>query len=572
MGNGGHIMNNENKKYMLIVDDSKTNRAVLRGIFENDYICAEASDGLEASILLDRQDFSVVILDLNMPHMDGFELLDHMQATADLKSIPVIINTQFGQEENELKARSKGAMDFITKPYNPEIVRQRIHNILAALELERAVIETEADKRSYEKMKRLVENDTLTGLYSEHGFCSYADRLRMENPGKNYTLLRFDIDHFKAITEIFGPDRSSRVLITIARKLKHDIGKKGVCGRIGADIFVVCFETGTIDMGRFIESLEEEAGESLSGYTIAMYSGSYPMDSNDTPISIMIDRAGLAIQQNKGNYTNRHINYDTDLKDHILEEQSLIQDMEQSIKNKEFVIRIQPIYDIKTGKIVTAEALVRWNHKTRGLLSPDHFIPVFEKNGMVAALDHYVWELTASLQKKISDLGITPPPVSVNVSRVNLFLPSLAQDVLDIINKYELDPSLIKLEITESGRTRDRIRLDEAVGKLKDAGFTIVMDDFGTGYSSLQVLKDLPIDVVKIDMNFVASLADSKKSAIIIKHMSQMAREMGLTVVAEGVETKDELKYLQSVECDQIQGYYFSKPLTVEEYMEKLKD
>ena len=143
---------------------------------------------------------------------------------------------------------------------------------------------------------------------------------------------------------------------------------------------------------------------------------------------------------------------------------------------------------------------------------------------------------------------------------------------MDIINKYELDPSLIKLEITESGRTRDRIRLDEAVGKLKDAGFTIVMDDFGTGYSSLQVLKDLPIDVVKIDMNFVASLADSKKSAIIIKHMSQMAREMGLTVVAEGVETKDELKYLQSVECDQIQGYYFSKPLTVEEYMEKLKD
>ena len=560
----------DSKKLMLIVDDSKTNRAILHSIFEKDYELTEASDGLEASTLLKQKNFSVIILDLNMPNMDGFQLLDMLNADPKLKNIPVIINTQFGQEENELKALSKGASDFISKPYNIEIVRHRVNNVIMTTELAQQMINTEAEKRTLEKLHHLAETDSLTGVYSEQGFCHYADELR-KSKDTEYTLLRFDVNHFKAINELFGAEKSLAILKLIADRLKVLVGNDGICGRLGADIFTVCMPTDKLDAEKIVNDLEQLISKTLPGFNASIYSAIYCMNDPETSVELMLDRAGLAIQQIKGNYLDRFTKYNGLVKDVMLKEQALINDMEFALGNNEFCIHIQPIYDIHTGRVVSAEALVRWNHSKRGLLLPDSFIPLFERNGMIAKLDHHVWGLVCAFLKKLKDEGVEPVPISVNVSRVNLFLPSLGDDIVALLDKYGIDREYLKLEITESARTADQTRLVEAVEKLKELGFTIVMDDFGTGYSSLRVLKDMPIDVVKIDMNFVAELGSSNKASIIVKHMSTLAKALGMTVIAEGVETKEQLGYLKSVECDQLQGYYFSKPLTEDDFIKLMK-
>ena len=560
----------DSKKLMLIVDDSKTNRAILHSIFEKDYELTEASDGLEASTLLKQKNFSVIILDLNMPNMDGFQLLDMLNADPKLKNIPVIINTQFGQEENELKALSKGASDFISKPYNIEIVRHRVNNVIMTTELAQQMINTEAEKRTLEKLHHLAETDSLTGVYSEQGFCHYADELR-KSKDTEYTLLRFDVNHFKAINELFGAEKSLAILKLIADRLKVLVGNDGICGRLGADIFTVCMPTDKLDAEKIVNDLEQLISKTLPGFNASIYSAIYCMNDPETSVELMLDRAGLAIQQIKGNYLDRFTKYNGLVKDVMLKEQALTSDMEFALGNNEFCIHIQPIYDIHTGKVVSAEALVRWNHSKRGLLPPDSFIPLFERNGMIAKLDHHVWELACAFLKKLIDEGVEPVPISVDVSRVNLFLPSLGDDIVALLDKYGIGREYLKLEITESARTADQTRLVEAVGKLKELGFTIVMDDFGTGYSSLRVLKDMPIDVVKIDMNFVAELGSSNKASIIVKHMSTLAKALGMTVIAEGVETKEQLGYLKSVECDQLQGYYFSKPLTEDDFIKLMK-
>lgn len=560
----------DSKKLMLIVDDSKTNRAILHSIFEKDYELTEASDGLEASTLLKQKNFSVIILDLNMPNMDGFQLLDMLNADPKLKNIPVIINTQFGQEENELKALSKGASDFISKPYNIEIVRHRVNNVIMTTELAQQMINTEAEKRTLEKLHHLAETDSLTGVYSEQGFCHYADELR-KSKDTEYTLLRFDVNHFKAINELFGAEKSLAILKLIADRLKVLVGNDGICGRLGADIFTVCMPTDKLDAEKIVNDLEQLISKTLPGFNASIYSAIYCMNDPETSVELMLDRAGLAIQQIKGNYLDRFTKYNGLVKDVMLKEQSLTNDMEFALGNNEFCIHIQPIYDIHTGKVVSAEALVRWNHSKRGLLPPDSFIPLFERNGMIAKLDHHVWGLACAFLKKLIDEGVEPVPISVNVSRVNLFLPSLGDDIVALLDKYGIGREYLKLEITESARTADQTRLVEAVEKLKKLGFTIVMDDFGTGYSSLRVLKDMPIDVVKIDMNFVAELGSSNKASIIVKHMSTLAKALGMTVIAEGVETKEQLGYLKSVECDQLQGYYFSKPLTEDDFIKLMK-
>lgn len=560
----------DSKKLMLIVDDSKTNRAILHSIFEKDYELTEASDGLEASTLLKQKNFSVIILDLNMPNMDGFQLLDMLNADPKLKNIPVIINTQFGQEENELKALSKGASDFISKPYNIEIVRHRVNNVIMTTELAQQMINTEAEKRTLEKLHHLAETDSLTGVYSEQGFCHYADELR-KSKDTEYTLLRFDVNHFKAINELFGAEKSLAILKLIADRLKVLVGTDGICGRLGADIFTVCMPTDKLDAEKIVNDLEQLISKTLPGFNASIYSAIYCMNDPETSVELMLDRAGLAIQQIKGNYLDRFTKYNGLVKDVMLKEQALTSDMEFALGNNEFCIHIQPIYDIHTGKVVSAEALVRWNHSKRGLLPPDSFIPLFERNGMIAKLDHHVWGLACAFLKKLIDEGVEPVPISVNVSRVNLFLPSLGDDIVALLDKYGIGREYLKLEITESARTADQTRLVEAVEKLKKLGFTIVMDDFGTGYSSLRVLKDMPIDVVKIDMNFVAELGSSDKASIIVKHMSTLAKALGMTVIAEGVETKEQLGYLKSVECDQLQGYYFSKPLTEDDFIKLMK-
>lgn len=548
-------------KTMLIVDDSRTNRAILKGIFKDLYMTLEAADGLEAVELVKKYEINVIILDLNMPHMDGFEFMDYMRRSSAYSNIPIVVNTQYGQEENEIKALAMGAQDFISKPYNIEIVQHRVRNVIVKEQLEEQILEAEMDKKLIRKMKDVIEKDALTGIYTREAFCKYTQDMLQMNPETDYVLMRLDVERFKIINDLFGTKVGDMVLNIIAQKLKKKLQGIGTYGRIAGDNFVCCFPEGTINMEDIGLQHDPDIEELQLKYDITLYYGVYRITDRSVSINLMCDRAEMVIRTIKGNYLKRIAYYDDELRMKMLEEQQLTNDMQSGLKNGEFCIFLQPIYDVNSDHITTAEALVRWNHATKGIISPGIFIPLFERNGLITKLDRYVWELACKSIRSSIDNGETVVPVSVNVSRINLFLPNLGEELVALLDQYHLEPHHLKLEITESAYTKDQKQLLDAIMKLKEKGFTIVMDDFGSGYSSLNVLKDMPIDVVKVDMSFINDVSTSRKADVIMMNMVRMAKEIGITVVVEGVETEDQLQYLKSINCDQIQGFLYSKPV-----------
>ncbi len=548
-------------KTMLIVDDSRTNRAILKGIFKDLYMTLEAADGLEAVELVKKYEINVIILDLNMPHMDGFEFMDYMRRSSAYSNIPIVVNTQYGQEENEIKALAMGAQDFISKPYNIEIVQHRVRNVIVKEQLEEQILEAEMDKKLIRKMKDVIEKDALTGIYTREAFCKYTQDMLQMNPETDYVLMRLDVERFKIINDLFGTKVGDMVLNIIAQKLKKKLQGIGTYGRIAGDNFVCCFPEGTINMEDIGLQHDPDIEELQLKYDITLYYGVYRITDRSVSINLMCDRAEMVIRTIKGNYLKRIAYYDDELRMKMLEEQQLTNDMQSGLKNGEFCIFLQPIYDVNSDNITTAEALVRWNHATKGIISPGIFIPLFERNGLITKLDRYVWELACKSIRSSIDNGETVVPVSVNVSRINLFLPNLGEELVALLDQYHLEPHHLKLEITESAYTKDQKQLLDAIMKLKEKGFTIVMDDFGSGYSSLNVLKDMPIDVVKVDMSFINDVSTSRKADVIMMNMVRMAKEIGITVVVEGVETEDQLQYLKSINCDQIQGFLYSKPV-----------
>ena len=548
-------------KTMLIVDDSRTNRAILKGIFKDLYVTLEAADGLEAVELVKKYEINVIILDLNMPHMDGFEFMDYMRRSSAYSNIPIVVNTQYGQEENEIKALAMGAQDFISKPYNIEIVQHRVRNVIVKEQLEEQILEAEMDKKLIRKMKDVIEKDALTGIYTREAFCKYTQDMLQMNPETDYVLMRLDVERFKIINDLFGTKVGDMVLNIIAQKLKKKLQGIGTYGRIAGDNFVCCFPEGTINMEDIGLQHDPDIEELQLKYDITLYYGVYRITDRSVSINLMCDRAEMVIRTIKGNYLKRIAYYDDELRMKMLEEQQLTNDMQSGLKNGEFCIFLQPIYDVNSDNITTAEALVRWNHATKGIISPGIFIPLFERNGLITKLDRYVWELACKSIRSSIDNGETVVPISVNVSRINLFLPNLGEELVALLDQYHLEPHHLKLEITESAYTKDQKQLLDAIMKLKEKGFTIVMDDFGSGYSSLNVLKDMPIDVVKVDMSFINDVSTSRKADVIMMNMVRMAKEIGITVVVEGVETEDQLQYLKSINCDQIQGFLYSKPV-----------
>lgn len=559
----------DRQSVILIVDDSRTNRAVLRGIFKKKYGLLEAKDGQEAvHILAEKKDISLILLDINMPRMNGFELLEYLQKDAGLAEIPVVINTELGDEEYEIKALKLGAMDFISKPYNPEIVLHRVQNVMAKLQLEHRRTEQEMQVKLIEELRYHVERDLLTGIYNRETFCKRTVTLLQENKDQEYTLMQWDIERFKVINDLFGTEIGDKVLIGIAKALSLLIKGIGTYARMKGDNFVCCVPKEKMDAMQILDKFEETFKELNLNYNIAIYVGIYPIRDITVPIDQMCDRANLALHTIKGNYVKRYAVYDNKLRESMLEEQHIVSEMQVALEQDQFCIYLQPIYNIKEGIPVSAEALVRWKHPVKGMIMPGIFIPLFERNGFITQLDSYVWEETCKYLRKRKLEGRKQIPISVNVSRMNLYNPNFSAKILDLVNKYGLDSSMLKLEVTESAYIDNPRQLLETMGELQKNGFKILTDDFGSGYSSLNMLKDVPADVLKIDMKFIDDLEHSSRAGNIITSVVRMAKWLDMSVVAEGVETKLQFEFLRSIDCDDVQGYYFSKPLPISEFEE----
>ena len=557
----------ERKSVILIVDDSKTNRAVLNGIFKEKYEILEARDGLEAlEVLKKRQDIALMLLDLNMPRMDGFQLLEFMQKSISLTRIPVVVNTQLDDKDNELRALQLGAIDFIQKPYNNEIVMHRVQNVIVKTEYERQKIREEMNEKQISTLRYHLEHDPLTGIYVREKFCEETKKMLFSNIEERYVLLRWDIERFKVINDQFGSEIGDSILKEIASILKKYLHGIGTYGRLKADNFVCCYPMKMIKPEKLMECLENSFSALHLNYKISLYMGIYEVKDITIQVDQMCDRANLAINQIKGSSITYQATYDEILRGNMLEEQEMVSEMRQALAEEQFCIYLQPVYDVITNKPVSAEALVRWIHPRKGMISPGKFIPLFERNGFITMLDAYVWEETCKFLKENREKGIRSIPVSVNVSRMNLYDTKLVDKFIKLVDKYGIERENLHLEITESAYVDNPRKLLESMKSLQGAGFKILTDDFGSGYSSLNMIKDVPSDILKLDMEFIRGIGVSKRAESVIHSVIHMAKGLQMGLIAEGVETLEQLNFLRSKECENVQGFYYSKPLPINEF------
>ena len=551
----------KSSRIILIVEDNLINSAVLCDILEEDYDILLAENGKDALEKIEEfgSQILLVLLDVTMPIMDGYTFLKLLKSDsrfAAYVSIPVIVTTSNDSEEDEIRALSLGATDFVRKPYRPAIVKHRITSII--------------NLRETSAMVNLMKYDRLTRLYSKEYFYSKAAEIVRSNPHTRYDIICSDIENFSMINEMFGHEAGNELLLHTAAILREIVKNKGICCRLDTDTFAMLIERTSVYSDAFFASYVKKINSHFDRYRLRIDFGVYPLEHKEPSINMACDRALYAIETIKHNFERCLAYYDDSLRQKKIYTQSIIDSMESALTNKEFVLYYQPKYDLKDEHITGAEALVRWISPEKGFLLPDKFIPIFEKNGFIGELDEYVWEEACSMIRKCIDANIPIVPISVNVSRSDLHKPQLIEIFNNLVEKYRLDPALLHLEITESVCIEHPEDVIHTISELRRHGFIISMDDFGSGYSSLNMLSTLPIDILKLDMKVVQNISKSEKEKGIIRFVINLAKWMNLTVIAEGAETQAHINELKSANCDQVQGYFFSKPLPEADFIHLL--
>ena len=539
---------------VLIVDDEIINRELLGLILQQHYSVTYASNGREALDLLrsSEESFSLILLDLMMPVMNGFEFMDAIKSEEGLRKIPIIVMTS--EKDAEVKSIRLGAADFITKPYDtPEVIIARCERIIELFE-DKSIISS-------------TEKDSISGLYSKEFFFEYI-RLVVSNYSGSIDAVALNVERFHLINELAGRKTGNRVLAEIGGLITMVMLKsRGIACRAEADTFYICCAHRE-DYAEVIDELQKGLSSLDLTLRIRLRMGVYPDVSADRDIETWFDHAKQACDRLRGDFTRQIEFYSDKLHERALYQERLINDLQDSIDNGHFVVYYQPKYLIQgsESRLNSAEALVRWKHPELGMISPGDFIPLFESNGLIQKLDNYVWnEAAAQVHRWRDEFGLALP-VSVNVSRIDIYDPDLENKLVGILESFGLTPDELMLEITETAYSDNADRLVEVIEHMRGRGFKIEMDDFGSGYSSLNMLTAIPIDVLKLDMKFIRNMLLDSRALKLVELILNIAKSIGVPVVAEGVEDEEQLKALKSMGCECIQGYYFSRPVPAGEF------
>ncbi|MDY2629657.1 MAG: EAL domain-containing protein [Lachnospiraceae bacterium] len=547
------------QKQILIVEDNELNRSILSEILSGEYRVLEAENGQEALDILkrSRDSIALILLDVMMPVMDGYTFLDRLKEDAGLSLIPVIVMTQNDSETDEVAALSHGATDFVPKPYRSQVI---LHRVASLIKL-----------RESAAMVNQFQYDRLTGLYSSEFFYQKVRERLDEDSGQEYTIVCSNIENFKLYNDTFGRESGDRLLKEFARAIRKIIGEDAICGRYNADRFLWLQRREKERRDREFFFHEQQSQRPYIMENISIKWGIYEIADRSIPVERMCDRALLAADSIKGQYNHNFAVYDDALRGKLLREKAITDSMESALLKGQFDVYFQPKYSLNDNCMAGAEALVRWNHPKWGMISPGEFIPLFEKNGFIPRLDRYVWEQVCMKLRDWHKKGYPLLPVSVNVSRADVYQVHLADTFLGLIKKYDIDPSYLHLEITESAYAESPGQIISTVENLRRLGFVVEMDDFGSGYSSLNMFSQMMLDILKLDMKFIQNEMAKSADQSILNDIVNMAHRMHLSVVAEGVETRNQMNRLRSVGCDYVQGYFFAKPMPAAEFEELLK-
>ncbi len=429
--------------------------------------------------------------------------------------------------------------------------------------------------RNRKKKKILSEasKDKLTGLDSLIIFYQKLDKLIERAKENEYIILTIDMDAFRVIRETYGDEKVSNVIKSVGEELKEKYSKDNLISRIANDVFVLVIKNEQSEMDNIVKDLIKTYNDGLKKelpktYNVNVSVGAYIINDKSETLHKMIDDSSMARREGKQLYKNTFHIFNNEMRKKYENENKIVQKMKKALEEREFIVVYQPKVSLKTLKMESSEALVRWVPKDGNMIYPDEFIPVFEKNGFITNLDYYVFEEVCKVLSDNRELHM--PLIAVNISAITLIEDITPVKMIEILNKYNIKTSNIQIEITESAFVREKEIIKTKFEQLKELGFSVAIDDFGAGISSLNRLNDLNADVIKIDKGFLDN--STERGNIIIESVIRMANKLNIKVVTEGVETKEQVELLKALGCNEVQGYYFDKPLTKDIFLKNIID
>ncbi len=544
---------------VLLIEDKPADARLLELALDGSKFRTHKVRDLESALRhLFGSSVDVVLSDLSLPDASGLECIHLLTAAAP--TVPIVVVTGTKDEETGLSALRAGAQDYIFKDHAKGALLPRA--------LRYAIERKQAERRMIE----LAQQDALTGLANRVQFRSFLDKAvaRAERQDRSVALMFVDLDRFKMVNDTHGQETGDQVLKTVAERLTECLRKSDLAARIGADEFAIVMES--LDSPQTVSTAAQRILDAVSQpfamgakkihATTSIGVAIYPMDAA-TPESLM-SSAHTAMAQAKERGKNTYQFYTREMHQHALKQLELERTLRGAMERGEFRLHYQPQVDMRRGRITGFEALLRWQHPERGLVPPGEFIDFCEESGLIVPLGKWVLREACEQQQRWQALGLPPVHIGFNVSARQLQDSDLVQSFKEIVEETGADPQRLDVELTESAMLKD----PESVGRLlqgfADMGMGIALDDFGTGYSSLTHLRRFPVTTIKIDRAFITNLCSSQDDAAIVGAIVGMGRSLRLRTLAEGIETSEQLAFLRQLNCDSMQGFYFSKPLPVE--------
>ena len=563
------------KPKVLIIDDEEQIRHLLIDVLGSAYDCSDAGSAEEALAALSENTFDLVISDIDMGAMSGLELVPRVHSLSpDTVVVMVSGNQDIGFAIEALRV---GAFDYITKPIDLRHVEASVERALNHCNLLK-------EKRRYkEQLEMLLQQrtaqvdwlayyDTVTQLPNR---ALFEDRLTQavsvaKAASQSLGVLFISLDQFKKVNDSLGHGPGDILLREFAERLKSCITKSDTVARFGSDEFALLRTqiNGTKDVIETIGSLSQVLKFSfdLPGHelfaTASVGVSLFPLDGEDC--QTLLKNAGAALYKAKRSGGANYQFFTADMHELATKRLELESNLRKAIQNEEFTVHYQPRVSVDSLTITGVEALVRWQHPQLGLISPSEFIPLAEDAGLIVPIGEWVLRTACMQGQRWRDQGVAPIQIAVNISARQFHDQDFSQTVIRLLEETGLSPKYLELEVTESSIIQDERFAAGMLSRLKSMGINILIDDFGTGFSSLASLKRLPIDALKIDKSFVREATSDPDDAALVMAIITLAHNLRLKVVAEGVETEDQLRFLQLLRCDEIQGYFFSKPLPAE--------
>ncbi len=558
------------KVNVLLVDDLPANLIALEAILEDlDLNLVKAYSGNEALGLLVEKEFALVILDVQMPEMDGFEVASLMKKNEITRNIPIIFVTALNKDKRFIsKGYGIGAVDYLSKPIEPDILISKVR-VLTELYRSKSTVKEQA-----ELLEKKAFFDTLTHLPNRSLFFDRLEHSIVQSKRNNEKLaiVFLDLDRFKYINDTLGHAMGDQLLQDVAKRLSDCARKSDTIARLGGDEFILILPKistsrgGAIVAQKILKSLTKPFFLSNAEYTIGASIGISLYPLNGVSAEELVKNADIAMYQAKQNGKNHYKFFTTEMNDKVAKTLAFENKLYKAIEQNEFVLYYQPQTDKSFKKITGFEALIRWNLPSEGLIAPDEFIPIAEETGSIIQIGSWVTKEACRQNKSWEKTGLGNTRMAVNISAKQFKQKGLVDLISNSLKETGLHPDLLELEITESCILENATIAIDMMHEIKEMGIHLSIDDFGVGFSSLNMLKHLPIDKLKIDRSFVNDVTTNADDATIVKSIISLAHNLDLKVIAEGVETREQLEFLRSYDCDEIQGYLVGKPELPEKY------